>query len=260
VLLLKLSDTQRGIFDQSSEAGMGLHLARIGDELGFILSGLVLMFAEANDREGQQESDALANQLWFGPNVRKFGREGVAPRSAEATQQEIQAEEALIEALHDAPLNVRYVSPTDPFVMGFILNPPGYLPPAPPRPGYIYGHLPFSGVTQSGDVFYRCEHWATSRRVRVWSTTNDILAGTYGFPKSELNFVPTGFAAVGRYALPDLPPACRRYEITPPAGYTLQCGACVPLYGQAGGGVEVMFPTTFTNAVSLPSPAVLPPL
>ena len=53
----------------------------------------------------------------------------------------------------------------------------GYLPPTPQRPAHIYGHLPFSGVTQPGDVFYRCEHWATSRSVR--HATNDILAGTY---------------------------------------------------------------------------------
>jgi hypothetical protein len=258
MLLLKLSEIQRGSFDQSFEAGMGLHFARIGDELGFILSGRVLMLAETNGREGEQESEALANRLWFGSNVHRFGGEGVAPRSVEATEQEIQEEEGLIDALHGAPGNVRHVSPTDPLVMGFILNPFGYLPPTPTRPGYIYGHLPFSGVTQSGDVFYRCEHWATSRRVR--SMTNDVLGGTYGFPGSELNFVPTGFAAVGRYALPNLPPACRRYEITPPGGYTLQCGACVPLYGQAGGGVEVLFPTTFINAVPLPPPAVLPPL
>jgi hypothetical protein len=72
----------------------------------------------------------------------------------------------------------------------------------------------------------------------------------YGFPASELNFVPTGFAAVGRYALPDLPPACRRCEI----------GACLPLYGQAGGGVEVMFPKRFKNAVTIWPPTVLPPL
>jgi hypothetical protein len=158
----------------------------------------------------------------------------------------------------DAPLSTRYANATDPLVMGFILNPPGYLPPAPWRPAYVYGHLPFTGITQAGDIFYRCEHWAMSRRVR--HATNDILAGTYGFPASELPFVPTGFAAVGRYALPDLPPACRRYQISPPPGYTLQCGACVPLYGQAGGGVEVMFPKTFPNAFPLPPPTSLPPL
>jgi hypothetical protein len=234
---------------------------------GFVLGGRVLMLPatkrrkgqeQSERRNGQEQSDALAKKLWFGPEVRKHGRESIAPPSIEMTEAEIEAEESLIQSLHDAPRNVTYLGPTDPFVMGFILNPIGYLPPTPRRLGYIYGHLPFTGATQAGDVFYRCEHWPTSRR--VLRGTNDVLAGTYGFPASELNFVPTGFAAVGRYALPDLPPACRRYEITPPTGWTLQCGACVPLYGQAGGGVEVMFPKRFKNAVTIPPPTVLPPL
>jgi hypothetical protein len=252
MLLLKLAATQMGVFDEAPEAGMGVHFARIDDALGLVLSGRVLLLPNTEGREGQARSDALLKRLWF-------DAEGRAQRAEAPMEAEIAEEEnTLIEMLADAPLITRYASATDVLMMGFILNPPGYLPPAPRRPPYIYGHLPFSGVTQAGDVFYRCEHWATSRRVRF--PTNDILAGTYGFPASEFHFVPTGFAAVGRYALPNLPPACRRYEIRPPRGYTLQCGACVPLYGQAGGGVEVMFPKTFINAVPLLPPAVIPPL
>jgi hypothetical protein len=254
MLLLKLSATQIEMFDEAPEAGMGMHFARVEDALGFVLGGRVLMLSYTEGREGQSQSDALSNRLWFDAGTRGRRRETLAPTS----EADIAEENTLIAALADAPLSTRYASATDPFVMGFILTPPGYLPPTPRRPTYIYGHLPFTGITQAGDVFYRCEHWATSRRVRY--ATNDILAGTYGFPASELPFVPTGFAAVGRYALPDLPPACRRYEITPPSGYTLQCGACVPLYGQAGGGVEVMFPKTFTNAFPLPPVTPLPPL
>ena len=184
MLLLKLSDTQGRIFDESPEADMGLHFAQVEDKLGFVLSGRVLMLPATKRHEGQEQSDALAKELWFGPEVRKHGRETVALPSVEMTEAEIEAEESLIQSLHDAPRNVTYVGPTDPFVMGFILNPISYLPPAPRRPGYIYGHLPFTGVTQAGDVFYRCEHWATSRR--VLRGTNDVLAGTYGFPASEL--------------------------------------------------------------------------
>jgi hypothetical protein len=33
MLLLKLSDTQGGMFDEASEADMGLHLAKVGEEL-----------------------------------------------------------------------------------------------------------------------------------------------------------------------------------------------------------------------------------
>jgi hypothetical protein len=250
MLLLKLSPAQIEMFDGTAEAGMAVQFATVKDidTLVFVLSGRVLMLPNADGREGQAQSDTLSNRLWFDAETRRRRSETLAP-TPEAESAE---EDALISALADAPPSTR------PFVIGFILNPPAYLPPSPRRPTHIYGHLPFSGIAQAGDVFYRCEHWATSRRVRYAS--NDILGGTYGFPTSELGFVLTGFAAVGRYALPDLPPACRRYEIRPPAGYTIQCGACVPLHGQAGGGVEVMFPKTFTNAVPLPSPTLLPPL
>jgi hypothetical protein len=33
MLLLKLSDTQGGMFDEASEADMGLHFAKVGEEL-----------------------------------------------------------------------------------------------------------------------------------------------------------------------------------------------------------------------------------
>jgi hypothetical protein len=257
MLLLKLSDEQAGEFDEAPEAGMGVHFARVEDELGFILSGRVVMLSDAQRREGKEQSDALANRLWFGDDVRKFSREHLREGLGEMDEADVEEEETLIDRLVDAPRRLSYVSPIDPFVMAFILNPIGYLPPTPVRPSYIYGHLPFTGVTQRGERYFRCEHWASSRRVVKPDT---VLAGTYGFPESELGFVPTGFAAVGRYALPDLPPACRRYEIRPQAGYTLQCGACVPLYGQAGGGVEVMFPKALRTAVPITRPWTLPPL
>ena len=254
MLLLKLSETQIRAFDEAPEAGMSMHFARVDDVLGFVLGGRVLMLPYTEERNGRSESDALSNRLWLGSETLGRRREALVPTS----EADVAEENALISALADAPSSTRYASVTDPFVIGFIINPFGYLPPAPRRPVYVYGHLPFTGTTQVGDVFYRCEHWVRRRRIRY--ATNDILQGTYGFPASELPFVPTGFAAVGRYALPDLPPACRRYEICPPSNYTLQCGACVPLYGQAGGGVEVMFPKTFTNAAPLPPPTSLPPL
>jgi hypothetical protein len=75
-----------------------------------------------------------------------------------------------------------------------------------------------------------------------------------------LPFFPTGFAAVGRYALPNLVPACCRWQFSPPAGTIVDCGASVPLYGQAGGGVEVRLQKQITAAGAIPNPIVLPPL
>jgi hypothetical protein len=239
MLLLKLSEEQMTRFDQEPEAAMGVHFAQSGERIAVILSGRVLMFLSA---EPDENSTRLVEQLWSGRQ-----------------DYERSLEDELLNGLASAPADISYVRPVHPWLMGFILNPIGYLPPARPRPAYIYGHLPFDGRTQQNDVYYRCEHWLVSRRVLIG--TGEVLAGTYGFPESEFAFVPTGFAAVGRYALPDLPPACRRYEICPPDKYLLKCGAAVPLYGQAGGGVEVMFPTKFTNRIKpIPAPTILHPL
>ena len=62
---------------------MSLDFARVNDELGYILSGRVLMLAEAKRGEGQEQSDALANQLWFGREVPKFVRDMSWPMALE---------------------------------------------------------------------------------------------------------------------------------------------------------------------------------
>jgi len=261
MMLMKLSPEQIRTFEETPEAAMGVHIARAGHFAGMILSGRVLALPSFGDDEA---SERLANELWFGRRAPRFRdrAEGQVEQGerqdAPPIGRQIEREDELIEGLGEAPDVLRPVDPTDARIMGFILNPPGYLPPTPARPATIYGHLPFTGTIQAGDVFYRCEHWLTSRRCST--VTGEVLAGTYGFPASELSFVPTGFAAVGRYALPDLPPACRRYQIQPSANYVLQCGACVPLYGQAGGGVEVMFPSKFIAVGGIPAPTILPAL
>jgi hypothetical protein len=259
MLFLKLRGTQMDKFAEESEVAMGVQFANVEGRLGFVLSGRVLMLPDSDDEKRLDEkhiapSRALMTYLWSGPERRKYD----ASEPPQASEAEIEREDKLIEALHKAPDSVPYLSPSNALTMGLILNPPTLLPPAPAPPTSIYGHLPFTATTQPNEVFYRCEHWLTSRRVLVAS--NSVLGGTFGFPTSELRFVPTGFAAVGRYALPDLPPACRRYTISPPAKYTVECGASVPLHGQAGGGVEVRFPTTFTNTRALAAPVILPPL
>ena len=53
---------------------------------------------------------------------------------------------------------------------------------------------------------------------------------------------------MARYALPQLLPACWRYELRPPGNTAVHYGASVPLFGQSGGGVEVSFPSTFKNS------------
>lgn len=67
----------------------------------------------------------------------------------------------------------------------------------------------------------------------------NLLAGTYLTTQLEFAQVSSGFAAVGRFALPIPLPACYVLQYELPPNTTLQVGTVAPLFGQAGGGVEV---------------------
>jgi hypothetical protein len=101
-------------------------------------------------------------------------------------------------------------------------------------------------------VFYRYSAFNPDRRVDP--TTGYFLAGTYAAPASEVPFVPTGFVAVGRFALPNTLPASYRYEIEAPAGTVVDFGTVAPAFGQTGGGVEAYFGNSVTNAKVPPAP------
>ena len=57
---------------------------------------------------------------------------------------------------------------------------------------------------------------------------------------NDASHVPSGLAAVGRYALPNPTPATYRFVLLPPEGTRIRCGAVTPKFNQAGGGVEVL--------------------
>ena len=54
-------------------------------------------------------------------------------------------------------------------------------------------------------VFHRFSAFSPDRRVDT--VTGSFIPGTYAAPESEVPFVPTGFVAVGRFALPNNLPA-----------------------------------------------------
>lgn len=134
------------------------------------------------------------------------------------------------------------------------------VPPPPPRPPSIYGHLPFKATTLADTVIYRWEAYPISRRINIHANPPNVAKDTYAAPALEVPFAQTGFAAVARFALPNLMPACYRYELQPLPGTPIECGAAVPLYGQSGGGVEVKFVAQTTNRGAIANPIVLPPL
>lgn len=140
----------------------------------------------------------------------------------------------------------------------FVINPAGPFLPPPSPPLMIFGHLPYAGTCGEGQVFYRWEPFPSSRRID--QVSGGILPGTFTAPASEVPFVASGFGAVGRFALPNLSPACWRWELRPPGGTIFRCGASVPLYGQSGGGVEAEFPAGFNNVGPIANPFILPAL
>jgi hypothetical protein len=94
--------------------------------------------------------------------------------------------------------------------------------------------------------FHRFSAFNPDRRVDP--VTGSFLAGTYCAPELEVPFVPTGFVAVGRFALPNTLPASYHYEIEAPAGTAVDFGTVAPAFGQAGGGVEAYFANEVSNA------------
>jgi hypothetical protein len=105
--------------------------------------------------------------------------------------------------------------------------------------------------------FHRFSPFNPDRRVHP--VTGDFAPGTYACPESEVPFVPTGFAAVGRFALPSSQPASYHYVIEAGAGTHVLFGTVAPAFGQAGGGVEALLPAGAVNVASPPiRPSTIP--
>lgn len=118
-----------------------------------------------------------------------------------------------------------------------------YLPGAPvPQPvpamGAVLGAHPLLRSVQLANptVFYRFIGNPTDFRF----VNNTLLAGTYVSTALEHRTANSGFAAVGRFALPLPAPASYVFQYGLPAGAVLYAGTVAPLFGQSGGGVEIL--------------------
>jgi hypothetical protein len=225
--ILRLGPHQIKEFDARSEVAMDVQIGLDESETPYVVVG---------SRVAIQHDDKIQDEL------AKFTR----ARSEKSEQLKARMDVWLlglptIATLRPAPTQQAYS------ILAFMPLGPRYpLPKAPPRRSYVHGHLPFHGICSGEDVFYRYEAFSTSLRVDL-KTNSVTKPNTYGAPFSEGDFTPTGLSAVGRFALPSLLPACWRYTLTPPKGTEFYYGASVPLYGQSGGAVEVMFPKPFSN-------------
>ena len=163
----------------------------------------------------------------------------------------------VIEAIVRAPILVGRPEPHS-FALLATRVTSGATPPVAPPPGSptagiaVPSTLVKSYVLSAHRVFHRFSAFNPDRRVNP--NTGDFVAGIYAAPESEVPFVPTGFAAVGRFALPNVQPASHHYVIEAPSGTSVTFGTVAPAFGQAGGGVEVLFTAAVKNNAVPPTP------
>lgn len=116
------------------------------------------------------------------------------------------------------------------------------MPPPTGGPGTPAGPLAPSPrivrMTVAFEGFARVSAFPNDRRVKP---DGSLEINTYATTIEDLRLVPSGFAAAGRYALPNPAPARYFYVIVPGAGHPIDGGTVRPAYYQAGGGVEVCF-------------------
>jgi hypothetical protein len=246
--LFCLPDERISYFARRSETWMGVQLCDIDDDkrVAVVIGGCALSISEHADLGA--ESPQNGEGMW-------------SPAPSEIVSDGGKSSfESWFRGLKE------YGSGQAPFHTGQSPNlemklggPSGGHPAMPTAPTAIYGHLPYHAVTEPDDVFYRCESFPISRRVDRRGNPPKVVPGTFAAPISELLFMSTGFAILGCYAIPSLPPARYRWEIQPAAGTSVRCGLSVPLYGYGGGGVEVAFPSGGDNRGPIANPVVLPP-
>ena len=103
---------------------------------------------------------------------------------------------------------------------------------------HVLTHGSYRSVTDSGETFMRFSAYQRDRRI---NSDGSVVSDTYVTTATDKPLVPSGLAAVSRYALPNLSPAVYTFTLFPPQGIDIRCGTVSPNFGHAGGGVEVLF-------------------
>jgi hypothetical protein len=114
--------------------------------------------------------------------------------------------------------------------------------PVVPPPGTL---RPLSVTTSGDDGFIRFTFAVPDPRVN--SKTGHVRPGTFCTPYRDGQRIVSGLEAVARFALPVPLPYKHLLLLVPPPRISMTVGAVAPAFGQSGGGVEVLFPSGFTN-------------
>lgn len=121
--------------------------------------------------------------------------------------------------------------------------------PFAPAPRVIRQTVDFEG-------FVRVSAFQNDHRIR---SDGSVEKGAFATTIADFALVSSGFAATGRYALPNPASAKYAYVIVPGAGCDIDGGTVRPANSQSGGGVEVEF-TKGCNQGSAFRPFAIPEL
>lgn len=119
-----------------------------------------------------------------------------------------------------------------------------WLPPQPPHTAVELFHEMPGGQPQ---LFVR--YYARVRDPRI-RADGRVDKETYFTTYNDIRMVPSGLAAVGRYALPA--PASAQFMFPVMSNAPYRMGTALPHFGQSGGGVEVYFEDEFKTLVAEP--------
>ena len=118
---------------------------------------------------------------------------------------------------------------------------------------YVQQHGSYLSQSLPSENFVRYSAFRNDLRI---NSDGSVQPGTYVTTATDAGVVPSGLAAVARYALPNKTPAVFRFTVSPPDGTAIRCGTVTPNFGEAGGGVEV-FLTNGAPANSALGPNVI---
>ena len=113
----------------------------------------------------------------------------------------------------------------------------GQLEPAMGTELHVATHGSYQSNPQVGELFVRYSAFENDLR---FGDDGGVRKGTYATTEVDSAMVPSGLAAVARYALPNKDPARYKFCIEAPLDSTIHCGTSAPKFGESGGGVEIL--------------------
>ncbi|MFX0097721.1 MAG: hypothetical protein ACFE7E_08185 [Candidatus Hodarchaeota archaeon] len=214
--IYRLTEKSTKIALSLPESGMGYQVIRSGERFFWILNAFLAL-----DLEDVFKKETLLeyrNLLWGDPKEEKYVQLKtleISPNSQVAFSD--------LEAHLDADLqrfSFKYSANISPF-------------------------LPWTVRARRPYAYFRYGPFARDHRVDP--SNGDYLRGSYATTYNDTFQVPSGFAAIGRYALPNPSSARCVFAIVTYDRPTCM-GTATPNFGQAGGGVEVFFQSGAKNS------------